>query len=52
MALPPNKIKYTTASQVNNAIKVKNFALGINAGIDYGPTSTTDYWKKTTNTMP
>ena len=43
MAVPPNKIKYTT-SFTNNTIKAKNFILGINSGIDYGPTNVTDFW--------
>jgi hypothetical protein len=50
MPVPPNKIKYTT-TKVDNTIKAKNFALGINAGIDYGPTSTTGFWNGITPTV-
>ncbi len=43
MGFSPNKIKYTT-TPVANAVKAKNFALGINSSAVYGPTSSTDYW--------
>jgi len=43
MALPPNKIKYTT-NVTNNTIKAKNFVLGINSNGAYGPTSVTNFW--------
>jgi hypothetical protein len=49
MPIPPNKIKYST-SQVNNAVKAKNFALGINALAAYGPTSSTGFWNGITPT--
>jgi hypothetical protein len=43
MGIPPNKIKYTT-TPVTNAVKAKNFAVGINSSFAYGPTSSTGYW--------
>ena len=43
MAVPPNKIKYSTLT-VPNTIKARNFVLGINSGVSYGPTSSTGFW--------
>ncbi len=43
MGVPPNKIKYTS-SFTENTIKAKNFVLGIKAGKNYGPTSSTGFW--------
>lgn len=50
MALPPNKIKYST-SFVANSIKANNFALGINETGAYGPTSITNFWMGITPTF-
>lgn len=43
MGFSPNKIKYST-TPVANAVKAKNFALGINSSAVYGPTSSTGYY--------
>lgn len=43
MGVPPNKIKYSTVSD-GKSIKADNFSVGVNANLDYGPTSTTNYW--------
>jgi hypothetical protein len=43
MPIPPNKIKYSTSFHPNT-IKVKDWVLGINEGVEYGPTSTTGFW--------
>jgi hypothetical protein len=39
----PNAYKYATAS-IDNTIRKSNIALGVNTSIDYGPTTTTDFW--------
>lgn len=39
----PNAYKYATAS-VSNTIRKSNIALGVNSSVDYGPTTTTDFW--------
>ena len=43
MPIPPNKIKYSTSFHPNT-IKVKDWVLGINEGVEYGPTSVTGFW--------
>jgi len=43
MPIPPNKIKYSTSFHPNT-IKVKDWVLGINEGVEYGPTSVTKFW--------
>lgn len=43
MPVPPNKIKYSTIGD-GKSIRVDNFAVGINSAVDYGPTSSTNYW--------
>lgn len=43
MPVPPNKIKYSTIGD-GKSIRADNFAVGINSGVRYGPTSSTDYW--------
>ena len=39
----PNAYKYATAS-VSGTIRKSNIALGVNSSVDYGPTTTTDFW--------
>jgi len=43
----PNSYKYATAS-VANTIRKSNIALGVNTNVDYGPTTTTDFWSGAT----
>lgn len=39
----PNAYKYATAS-VAGTIRKSNIALGVNTSVEYGPTTTTDFW--------